>query len=972
MPNLTTEFLNRNIDPDENFFNHNDFTDIFNSCKYFSISEFKNISQSKQLNPFILSANVRSFHANFDKFKLIFASSKQPDILVLCETWFEEANKFDLPKYHSFHTIRGRGGGVSIFVKDDLNCHSIPRFTYLNSLIEINCVKVLMGDEWFFILGVYRPHGETISNFVEELTPILNGLNLNSKNAILIGDLNINLLGDNSNNDIFVNCMHSFNLFPTINKPTRFSNNHDPSLLDHLWTNSTHLNTSGIVSVDFTDHLPIFIFFDTVSSTQEKVKITFRNRNELNKELFLRRIFGFDWNLVKNDDLNVYVSNLMNKMNEIFCDSFPLMSKLISKKRLSKPWITNEILDLVNLKSTCFTMLRRNLISQSFNNFLKNRINSTLRKAKTNYYRRKFNYFKTNLRKTWDMIRHVLSLTKNRNTVKAILFNNTEVFDELEISNLFNNFFCNIPLELDNSIPAPSIDPLRYVSHVNCSLFLRPVTPQECMTVIHGLKNSKSPIDALPVDLFKIASEIFSEILADLTNKCFISGVFPDPLKIACVTPVHKKGDTKLMSNYRPISVVHYLCKIIEKLILKRLNSFLLKFQILHNDQFGFREGKSTSDAIIRLLDYLYDTIDHNEFAIALFIDYQKAFDTVNRNILLRKIEKYGIRGRALDLVTSYLSNRYQYVKINNSLSSKLPSNIGVPQGTNLSPLLFTLYVNDLHNVSPNISTILFADDTTLIFRNKNFNQLILNCNSELEKFRQWCLANRLSLNVDKTCALIFSNRSYDQNCVISFGVSPINICTEYTFLGVKIDRNLKFNLHTRYVSNKISKNIGILYKLSNYVPKATLRSVYFSLIYPYLNYCNTAWGNTFAIHLYQIIKFQKRAIRIICKAPYLAHTDPLFSDLKLLKLCDIHRYQVLVYVFKNLNLFPNPTHSYATRNVSNLRPQFRRTVLTSRSISCIGPKYWNSLDPSLKSADKLVTFKNKLKFMLISQYDSQ
>ena len=173
-------------------------------------------------------------------------------------------------------------------------------------------------------------------------------------------------------------------------------------------------------------------------------------------------------------------------------------------------------------------------------------------------------------------------------------------------------------------------------------------------------------------------------------------------------------------------------------------------------------------------------------------------------------------------------------------------------------------------------------------------------------------------------------------------------------------------------MSNKISKNIGILYKLSSYVPKPTLRSVYFSLIYPYLNYCNIVSGNTFAIHLYPIIKYQKRAVRIICKAPYLAHTDPLFYELKLLKLCDIHKYQVLVYVFKNSNLFSSSTHNYSTRNFSNLRSQFRRTVLTSRSLSYLGPKYWNSLDPSLKCTDKLVTFKNNVKSKLISLYECQ
>ena len=181
--------------------------------------------------------------------------------------------------------------------------------------------------------------------------------------------------------------------------------------------------------------------------------------------------------------------------------------------------------------------------------------------------------------------------------------------------------------------------------------------------------------------------------------------------------------------------------------------------------------------------------------------------------------------------------------------------------------------------VSRNMSTVLFADDTTLLFRHENFQQLIQSCNSELEKFRQWCISNRLSLNVEKTCALVSSNRTYDQNFRILFGNSPIRICSEFAFLGVKIDSHLKFTSHTRDVCNKVSKNVGILYKLSNYVSKLTLRSIYFSLIFPYLSYCNIAWGNAFTVHLNRNVKLQKRAVRIFCKAHFKSHTDKFLKS---------------------------------------------------------------------------------------------
>ena len=445
-----------------------------------------------------------------------------------------------------------------------------------------------------------------------------------------------------------------------------------------------------------------------------------------------------------------------------------------------------------------------------------------------------------------------------------------------------------------------------------------------------------------------------------------------DPLKIACVTPVFKKGDRKIVSNYRPISVAHYLSKIIENLILIRLNKFLTEFNIIADDQFGFRAGKSTSDAIVRFLEFLYSSIDHNEYVIALFIDYQKAFDTVNREILLKKLDRYGIRGKPLDLIASYLSNRFQFTKINNCPSSKLPCNIGLPQGAILSPTLFILYLNDLKNLSNNFYTVLFADDTTLLFKNPDFPTLVQSCNQEIDKFRLWTISNRLSLNVEKTCAIVFGNRKHPENFSITFGNSIIKVVKEFKFLGVYIDKNLKFSSHSKFIRDKLSKNIGILYKLSNYVPRNILRSVYFSVIYPYLNYCTIVWGNTYYVHVDPIFKLQKRAVRILGGEGFLAHTEPIFRRLGLLKLEDIFKQQALTFVYRNQNFFSDFSyHGYNTRNVLNLQSEFRRTVLTSRSVLSFAPNLWNNLPDSLKLSDTLPKFKLDLKKFLVSQYTS-
>ena len=312
---------------------------------------------------------------------------------------------------------------------------------------------------------------------------------------------------------------------------------------------------------------------------------------------------------------------------------------------------------------------------------------------------------------------------------------------------------------------------------------------------------------------------------------------------------------------------------------------------ILTSSQFGFRPGISTADAISSLSEFLYDSLNNRFSTITVFVDFRRAFDTVNIEILLRKLYSYGIRGISHKLFSSYLANRSHFTLVNGASSSVRSSRIGVPQGSVLGPLLFLIYINDLPNVSKVSNTVLFADDTTLSFKNANINELFKICNIEMANFSKWAVANRLSINTEKTFYCVVSNRNLNYNSYPNVLLDGQNIdrVEKLRFLGVIFDDQLKFNHHIDFISKKVSKSTGILNRIKNHVPHSILKLLYSSLIYSHFSYCNLIWGGTFSSHIQRLVLLQKKSIRIINNSNYLAHTNELFIKNSLLKMADIN-----------------------------------------------------------------------------------
>ena len=906
-----------------------------------------------------ISLNIRSLNKNCGKInQLLLDLSFKPSIIGVSETWLNKKNYF-------LHDITGykfvqqnslyRSGGTAFFIKEDIDYEIVTEYNIKVEKCEnvwINCT--LQKNKSILIGMFYRHHDNDFNLFAQEFEALMDKLNTRNKVYLIGGDFNFDL---NKNSDKvfnYIEMLRSYGCLQTVKKPTRFSGTCSPSLLDHFYTNIPQMDFhTKILLSDISDHLPLLGVYSVnlMKSCRNRTAVI-RDYRNFDIEHFLPALKGSMDNLFL-ESFSLNANSLCNKFTETYealiNDHAP--TKTISRKKLKlrqKPWIDNSILKLIRKKNLIFNKYIKTKSQIIYHDYkkLRNQVTRTVEQAKRKYYEKLFSSSSSNSKKLWKNINNLLKhkRSKDESSINEIMNRKGEIItDHSEIANVFNNFFVNIGEELANKISTTANNPMsNLIKPTKNSIFISPITANEIKQIIDGLDVTKStPSHSATIWLVKASAPVICSVLAKIFNQCINEGVFPDIFKVAEVIPMFKAGDKKNPGNYRPISLLNVFSKIFERCLHNRLESYLTSYNLFYECQFGFRHNSSTENAVTQIHHQLSRLINDKQIVCSIFLDLRKAFDCVDHNILMEKLFKYGIRGNAHRLISSFLTNRKQYTIIQGKHSRSKEIKFGVPQGSILGPLLFLLYVNDF-NLSTTFTTNLFADDTYLSLHNRSPTILEQEVNIQLDRVNLWLRENKLTLNTEKSTYLILSNRLKSvQKLTVRIGNEVLKESSEAKYLGIIIDNKLSFIPHIKNIKKKLSSTCWALSRLKNYLDSETLKKIYYALIYPHISYCITSWGAS--PHVQDLFLYQKRAARIIDNQSFYAPSSPIFLKYNILKIQDIYNLQIGLLMFKiNKNLWLGKLnyiniksiHNYNTRQSAS-ENYYRPSISTNTAKYC-------------------------------------
>ena len=837
--------------------------------------------------------------------------------------------------------------------------------------------------------SIYRHPHDNHQTFFAKLGKTLE-LTTSKYCVIIIGDINIDVNPSNKNqyakeyNDLLL----SFGCLNLINKPTRIDNSSrdggSRTTLDHLITNtSLGCVDPGILEYDVSDHLPIFGAFK-MDIDKQKIKYPqLRFHYPSKKPEFLKKLrenlSNSDLHADSKDAvlLNATLDNIIKALLNAEESVFPL--KKLSRKQAKarrKPWITGGIIKSIRHRHILFRQqLRKNdaELTKYYKKY-RNKLNRTIENAKANYLKDVFDKIGTNPRKAWSELNKLFKRGKsNSGLPPEILVEGSKVSDPISVAESLNKHFATKGHKLASELPQPSISVMETMgTESSQAMNFKEIDKTEIENFIKH--NTKSV-------LIKWGSPVLSPILTTLYQSFIDIGSYPDIFKIAKVTALHKGGSISDLDNYRPISVLSHLNKILEKLIDVRLRDFMDEHSLFTNAQFGFRKGHSTSHGITKLHDKIIESLEKKMICAVLFIDLKSAFDTIDHCILAKKLKHIGIKGNILQLLISYLENRKQFIKSDDIITTLVSVLCGVPQGSILGPLLFVIYINDFANCSK-LNSILFADDAAIVHEHKSLKHLQKQLNSEADKLNQWFIANKLTLNLKKTKLMLFNKQKLKPNALKKFklNINKTNIeqVDQIKYLGVILDNKLNWHSHIEYMCTKLSRAAGVIFKMRNILPRRALLMIYNSLGASYLRYGVMSWGTARTTALAKLKVLQNKIIRYITHSPLLTNVTAQYRLLSILNVHQLLTLETAKFMFKQSKSqlpkafdehFPHINHTHQTRTkrkaiYSLLRP---RTDLGKRSTKFFAIKLWSEVDEEVKNIDKIDTFNAKIKSMLLS-----
>lgn len=927
----------------------------------------------------ILHNNIRSLNKNIDEFKILIENMKVDiDCLVLTETWkLQDPDLFQIFDYDMLYNFGdlNQNDGVMVYIKSNLKYKYEIKVINNIKLLEIK-INPKNTNESIIISAVYRSPSTDISEFNRHLHSYLESIDIKRNNYnILIGDMNINILEKDEPTNEYLNILNEFGFVSMVNIPTRVQGN-SRTCIDHIFVKSKNNNIDNllplVIQTCITDHYTTvlqIISNDTVSKNIDNA--LYKSVTNFNNLKARFRNVCWDQVYSEND-----IEAATKKFVEITKDIVEECSETVKIKRKyhkKAPWMTNAILTSVNRKNEIFRKICKqpnNLEMQQTYKLYKNKLTALIKKTKQNYYENLINGYQYNSKQLWKVVQDITKTKKMNNEITLLTNAADQKITELkEIANEFNDTFSNMGkklaqnIKLDKNIPFEQFRSLK-------SFVMLDTDYQEINSIINELKNNKSPgCDGLKSETVKCISDYIIEPLVFIINRCMSLGHWPSVFKDTIVIPIFKKGDNTIPSNYRPISLTTNFTKIFEKVLKNRLQSYLKHNKILSDRQFGFRENLSTQDAILCLTKSVYSALDKSLPCLCLFIDLAKAFDTVSHPLLLKSLEDIGIRGNCLRLFSSYISNRTQCVKVSNILSEKSIIEYGVPQGTVLGPILFSIYINNLFNIGSSGEIIGFADDTAIFYQAPTWTELQTKVAKDITYVKHWFDQRLLTINLEKTQYLPFScnisNLPHFTYVDIKVGgsIHHIQQVKSVKYLGIFIDRHMRWDVHIQHVVKNLQ---FILYKfryLTNILPQDALKTIYYALVESHIKYGILVWGAAVRRHLSSLEILQRRFLKLMLRKSKDYSTELTYAEAEVFDLRQEFYYKSVVN-YRKEKINDHHSHKHNTRQKNLQTVPFMTKSIGQRSYDYLAPKLFNTLPEELKILSGNL-FKNKLKTFL-------
>ena len=921
----------------------------------------------------IVHSNVCSLQ---NKAVILEAELNSFDIITVSETWLYKEFPTDRiiidGYYPPIRKDRENGtafGGVAIYVKNDLICKPRPDLDVPQ--LEAVWVETKLNQETLLVGSFYREPHEKVSYW--DLIDESINLAMNTPHKfVILGDFNANCkdtVHPKVQRILSYNSLHQ-----VITEPTHYVTD-PPTLIDLIITPNRHMfDRVGVLAPVCSKHCCPFIELINHSVKTVKFKRTVYNYSMLDEEKYLEELRAVDWKMIADSEtVNMAADFFTNNLITIARQCMP--SKKITDRAHDKPWFTNEIKKLIAKKEFihklakvidsgwCWRLFKRH----------RNDLTDKIRNTKKEYLLKVENKIngETNFgSKCWWKLVNQFTIKKgiSAQDIPPIQYNNIIYYSPEGKAEAFNSHFtCNSKLNGEDD-ELPSLD------EAETSIPQLLITEEMVIDVVKSLNLNKAVgPDQIHNRLIVKAISVIAQPLVNLFNRSLNEHEFPDSWKIANVTPIYKKGDRDVCGNYRPVSLLSCIGKIMEKCVQKHVFSYLKFNTLLTPCQSGFIPGDSTVFQLLVMYDDFCKAIDHKVMTQSVFFDISKAFDKVWHRGLVYKLYCIGIRGSLLHWFTDYLKDRKQAVVIKGKASTYQPIKAGVPQGSVLGPLLFLVYINDIvKNIESTVK--LFADDTSMYLSLEDTAERSRILNADLQKIINWSQKWKVDFNPAKTELVTFTNIREPDTMPLIFSNETLLSGSTHKHLGVILQDNCKWNSHIQSIVAKVRLSLACLRSYKYTFSRRTLNTIYTSFILPHFDYADVVWDNCTEALSTELESLHLDAIRTIIGAVRGTSHAKLYRESGFVTLKERRRRHKLVLYYKMVHgLVPNYLAQRTPPLVSSVNPYHRRNplervvpifknTLYEHSFFVSTTYLWNELPDSYKSTDSISSFKRLLR----------